>query len=187
MKKGRAVTDPSVNKGEGSSTSLGVLERARRQTAGAWEQIVSLYTPLVYSWCRKRSVRAADAEDVGQDVFRAVFRSLAEFRRDRPGDSFRAWLRTITEHKILDYRRRHPDALAATGGSDALRQMAQLARTPEPSDTEGDGDETRVVLRQALRQLQAVQPAAGGFEIPCWNVKRSRHVAFKRAAPPSCK
>jgi len=37
----------------------------------------------------------------GQEVFLAVSRKLADFYRQRPADSFRGWLRTITSHKPM--------------------------------------------------------------------------------------
>jgi RNA polymerase sigma-70 factor (ECF subfamily) len=154
-----SMTDASVNKGRGESTSLSLLERARRKEPGAWDKVVTLYTPLVYSWCRKARVGPADAEDIGQEVFRAVLRKLADFHRDQPGDSFRGWLRRITANKILDHRRRHPRHLAAMGGSDALKQMAELpAEAPgaleDVLETADTVEETRLLLRQALKQLE---------------------------------
>lgn len=55
------------------------------------------------SWCGCKGVHGPDAEDVAQDVFRAVMTGLHGFRRDRPGDSFRAWLRGITHLRVKRY------------------------------------------------------------------------------------
>lgn len=157
----RLVTDDRDSKGGSvGSTSLGLLERAKRREPGAWEQIVQLYSPLVYAWCRRRWLRAADAEDVGQEVFRVVFRKLGDFRKDRAGDSFRGWLHSIVKKKILDHHRKNRPALAAQGGSDAQKQLEQI-RDPA-ADAEADsamGEEDRpddvlLLFRQALKQLQ---------------------------------
>jgi RNA polymerase sigma-70 factor, ECF subfamily len=160
------VTDPYVlSSKKGSETSLGLLERARQRAPGAWDQMVSLYTPLVYCTCRRAGLGAADTEDVGQEVFLAVARKLVDFRRERPGDSFRGWLRTITTRKIRDHWRKHPPALAAAGGSDALQRLGQLAESSgAPADDSGssDGEETRTLLRQALRLLEPQ------FKGPTW-------------------
>lgn len=67
------------------STSWSVLERAKLRDPAAWDRVVHLYAPLVYQWARRRGLRAGDAEEVGQEVFQAVYRKLGEFRRDRPG------------------------------------------------------------------------------------------------------
>jgi RNA polymerase sigma-70 factor, ECF subfamily len=129
--------------------------------------MVSLYTPLVYRLCRLAGLGADDTEDVGQEVFLAVSRKLGDFRRERPGDTFRGWLRTITTHKIRDHWRRNPPALAAVGGSDALQRLGQLAAAssdPSADDSgSGAGDETRILLRQALRLLEP------HFRGPTWH------------------
>jgi DNA-directed RNA polymerase specialized sigma24 family protein len=58
-------------------------------------------------------VSEADAADVSQDVFAAVARHIADFRRERPGDSFRGWLWTITRNKVRYHWRRLADEVRA--------------------------------------------------------------------------
>ncbi len=89
----------------------------------AWQRLVNLYGPLVYVWCRDSGLKADDAADVGQEVFRAIARKIGGFRRDRPGDSFRGWSRTIARNKILDFLRRRSKQVNAAGGSDAMNDL----------------------------------------------------------------
>jgi RNA polymerase sigma-70 factor, ECF subfamily len=120
------------------STSLTLLERVRGQDGDAWQRLVHLYAPLVLRWCSHRGVRGQDADDVQQEVFQAVVTGLESFRRDRPGDTFRGWLRVITHRKLLDHfrrRQRHPEA---QGGTDAQRKLQELAEPDLPDDTEED-------------------------------------------------
>ena len=91
------MTDANVTKGEGSQgTSSSLLDRVRAQDRAAWVRLVKLYAPLVYRWCRQMGLRSVDAEDVGQEVFSAVHRKVADFRRDPDRGTFRGWLRVIT-------------------------------------------------------------------------------------------
>src|SRR5207249_1093996 len=78
---------------------------ARAQDSDAWGRLVGLYTPLVHYWCHHWGVHGADADDVRQEVFQAVAAGLADFSRAKAGETFRAWLRGITRHKILDFFR----------------------------------------------------------------------------------
>ena len=55
-------------------------------------------------------LQGADADDVRQEIFHAVSVSLPAFHRDRPGDTFRGWLRGITRNKLLDHFRRQKRA-----------------------------------------------------------------------------
>jgi RNA polymerase sigma-70 factor (ECF subfamily) len=87
-------------------TSLTLLQRLRENEPEAWSTVVRLSTPLLRHWCARQGVRGADAEDVIQEVLQAASASLAKFRRDRPTDSFRAWLRGITRNMLLEHFRR---------------------------------------------------------------------------------
>lgn len=145
-------------------TSTSLLSRARADDQEAWRQLVNLYGPLVYEWCRSFDVSPEDALDVGQEVFRAVADNLHEFRKDRPHDSFRAWLWTITRNKVSDYFRRRPRQPAAQGGSQAMRMLAQIPdRPPEASDT---GDWRRWELTLYYRAMQWVRASV---EPRTWN------------------
>jgi hypothetical protein len=74
--------------------------RARARDASAWERLIALYEPLVCHWCRRAGLQEADAADVRQEVFLAVSRGLADFRRDGGAGTFRGWLRVITRNKV---------------------------------------------------------------------------------------
>lgn len=124
------------------STSPSLLAGLREQQPDAWQRMVRLYAPLVYGWCRKRGLQQADAEDVAQEVFRAVLARIGTFRRERPGDTFRGWLWTITWHKLGDYLRRHAVQPRAAGGSDAQQWLEQLpvSVSGDSASTAGDND-----------------------------------------------
>src|SRR5437764_23519 len=105
-----AATDAGPPTDDASSSSRPtLLERLRAGQAGAWERLAELYGQTVYVWCRRAGVSEADAADVSQEVFTAVARTVADFRRERPGDSFRGWLWTITQNKVRDHWRRRAD------------------------------------------------------------------------------
>jgi RNA polymerase sigma-70 factor (ECF subfamily) len=120
------------------STSLSLLERVRGRDEEAWRRLVHLYGPLVARWCSHRGVWGQDADDIRQEVFQAVATGLDGFRRDRAGDTFRGWLRGITRNKLLDHFRRLQKQPEAQGGTDAHRQLQQVAEQELPDDTEED-------------------------------------------------
>lgn len=151
MTRGWFVTDGNVlSKGTESSISTSLLERVRRHDQAAWQQLVRLFGPLVYRWCRSAGFSPEDAADTGQEVFRSVFVSLPTFRRDQPGQSFRSWLRVVARSRIADalkkQRRRPP------GGSD---NQELLNNTPDFSSEatiadDNDADERTLIYRRAL-------------------------------------
>jgi RNA polymerase sigma-70 factor, ECF subfamily len=120
----------STSERAAESTSTSLLGRAKAGEDQAWHRLVDLYTPLIYEWCRRHGLRAEDANDVAQEVFVAVARSIEGFRRDRPNDSFRGWLWTITRNKIRDHFRNRKGQPDAQGGTDAQMRWAEVPEQP---------------------------------------------------------
>jgi RNA polymerase sigma-70 factor (ECF subfamily) len=143
------MTDVSVHASEGSDTPVSLLVRLQHDEQAAWERLVTLYAPLVIRWCRLDGLQAADAADVGQEVFQAVARRIHDFRRDRPGDTFRGWLRIITRNKVRDYFRAHPAELRAVGGEAAFDQL-KLVPSGDSSSDVVDPTERTLLFRQAM-------------------------------------
>jgi len=122
----------------------------------AWRRLVKLYGPVVYGWCRRSGLQAEDAADVTQEVFRAAAGSVTTFRHDRPGDTFRGWLWTITGNKIKDHWRRQKGRPDAVGGTDAQRRLASVA-AEESADLGSDSgaSEAPGVARRALELIRS--------------------------------
>jgi RNA polymerase sigma-70 factor (ECF subfamily) len=133
----------------------------RAQDPEAWRRLVGLYRPLVMAWCGQAGVGAADAEDVAQEVFAAASAALERFRRDRPGDTFRGWLRAITRNEVLQLFRRGRGRPQAAGGSAAWEDLQGVA-DPLPGPGEEESDE---VGRLYLDALELVR---GEFEERTW-------------------
>ena len=123
---------------EDKPTSPTLLQRIQDRNEEAWQRLFRLYGPLVERWCSLRGVTGQDADDVGQEVFQAVAMGLENFRRDRPGDTFRGWLRGITRNKLLDHFRRRQNWPGAQGGTAAHQQFQQIAEQELPEDSAED-------------------------------------------------
>jgi RNA polymerase sigma-70 factor (ECF subfamily) len=143
-----------------TSTSLTLLERARRREPEAWDRLVALYRPLVVFWCQRGGVRDLDAEDVSQEVFAAAAGGLDRFHRDRPGDTFRGWLHGITRNHIRLFHRRNQYQPRADGSTTAWEL---LHRVPDPCST--DDEEQAEVGRVYCRALELIR---GDFEDHTW-------------------
>jgi RNA polymerase sigma-70 factor (ECF subfamily) len=142
-------------------TPLSLLERLRADDAAAWRRLMDLYRPLVLFWCARGGVSSDDAEDIAQGVFTAAATGLGGFRRDRPGDTFRGWLRAITRNQILLHFRRNRGTVPAAGGSDAWRNLEEIAERPCVDD-DGEDSEVGRVYRRAVEQVR------GEFEDRTW-------------------
>ena len=95
--------------------------------APSWDEIVRTHADRVYRLAYRLSGNRADAEDLTQETFVRVFRSLADYT---PG-TFEGWLHRITTNLFLDMVRRRRkirfDALA----DDAGDRMASDEPGPE--------------------------------------------------------
>jgi len=160
-------TRPAGSQGDASnpsSISSTLLDQLRSRRPEAWQRLVRLYGPVIYRWCRRSNLRAADAADVVQEVLSAVMIHLPDFRRDRPEDSFGGWLATITRNKIREHYRRRQGRAEARGGSTAQRQMADILQPQEPSEESirPDAQTAACLSRRVLEMIRAE------FEVRTW-------------------
>lgn len=142
------LTDPSdkpytgSKRDEPSTLPSSLLARVRTNDQVAWEHLVGRYYRLVYGWCRRAGLQPDDAADVCQEVFRSVAGSLANFRRDRDGDTFRGWLRRITQRRLCDHHHTRREQPLAEGGSVAQERLRELAEEPS-SDSSAQTNRAR--------------------------------------------
>ena len=129
-------------------TSLTLLGRLCEQEADSWERFCRIYTPFVWRWAGQMGLPVSDREDVVQEVFNRVHRSLAKFDRTQNG-SFRSWLKTISRNLVRDQFRHKAGEPDAIGGTDAMRLWHEL-----PDDTpDVEQLEDTEVERLAMRHL----------------------------------
>jgi RNA polymerase sigma-70 factor (ECF subfamily) len=145
------------------ATSLSLLQRARANDQQAWARLTALYRPLVLFWCRRAGCPNTEADDVVQEVFAAVAAGLPAFRRDRPGDTFRGWLRGIARNQVRLYFRRNQRRPRPDRGSHALERLKQVA-DPLPDDPEEEAGEVSQLYRRAVEQVR------GEFEERTWQM-----------------
>lgn len=154
------------------STSLSLLERAKKNDEDAWRRIRELYVPLVYKWCRKSGVPENAAPDVGQEVFIAVAAGLRKFQLTDEGHTFRGWLRRITRNKSVDYFRRKGNVLDAQGGSTAQMRMNEAAFEPTvPGGEDIERQEKELLWNQAFQIIAT--------EFPDWYAEAFLRVVIK--------
>ena len=112
----------------------------------SWDEIVALHSERVYRLAYRLTGNQADAEDLTQDVFVRVFRSLSTYS---PG-TFEGWLHRVTTNLFLDGARRKQRIRF-----DALSEE-RAARLPSDGGTPHDEYADRRFeddVEQALAQL----------------------------------
>jgi RNA polymerase sigma-70 factor (ECF subfamily) len=148
------VSDPS-------NTRLSLISRIRGEDGAAWTELVDLYSPLVTFWCRRQGISDSDLQDLNQEVFFAVSRSIDRYQPSGHSGSFRGWLWGLARHKLIDAVRRRQRSLAARGGSTALQVLQNV-----PEDlVETDQDER---LQFSLLVHRALEQVRSEFEPKSW-------------------
>lgn len=139
---------------DSASTRLSLISRIRSNDSRAWHDLVALYSPLVAFWCRKQKVAESEINDAVQEVFFSVSRGIDDYRPTETGGGFRAWLWTITRHKLIDSRRRDVRFPLAQGGSTAWQAAQQV---PEELDDSDDSErfEFTQLLHRGLAQVES--------------------------------
>ena len=79
-----------------------LIERCLAGDQQAWETIVKLYWRKVFNVAYKFVGRHDEAEDLTQDIFLKVFRSLATFDRRA---NFQTWLISVSRNLCIDHYR----------------------------------------------------------------------------------
>jgi RNA polymerase sigma factor (sigma-70 family) len=92
-----------------------------------WDEVVREHADRVYRLAYRLSGNRADAEDLTQETFVRVFKSLAEYT---PG-TFEGWLHRITTNLFLDLVRRRQRIRFDALPDDAGERLASNAAGPE--------------------------------------------------------
>jgi len=142
-------------------TSKSLLVKARdRSDQAAWRRLTELYEPLIERWVRPHVAQRADAEDLVQEVMTTLVRELPGFdHNERPG-AFRAWLRSITVHRLHAYWEKRNARPASAGGPDLREALAQLADPTSALSESWDEEHDRHVTESLLKSIRLeFQPA----------------------------
>ena len=119
-----------------------------------WQTLEAIYRPLIRHQLQAFPRISGFADDVSQEVWATVHRSIAGFVRQRTG-SFRCWLRQITIHKIQEcLRQQSRFPCTAQEESEILSRLEQLQQPASEACLLWDEEEKRRVLRFAMDQAK---------------------------------
>ena len=109
----------------------------------SWDEVVRTHSGRVYRLAYRLTGNQHDAEDLTQDVFVRVFRSLSSYT---PG-TFEGWLHRITTNLFLDRVRRQQRIRFDALTDDAPERLAGKEPTPAQAydDTHLDDDVQRAL------------------------------------------
>jgi RNA polymerase sigma-70 factor, ECF subfamily len=135
-----------------------LVRRCIAGDAGAWEEIVQRYQRRIYNICYRFAGSADDAQDLTQEVFIKMYRTLSTYDAERGG--FMTWMTTITRNLLVDHFRktkqdRMTDSLDAAPSEheDALPLSERIEDKGAPPDARVRNREAGEAVHQALQKL----------------------------------
>ena len=118
----------------------------------SWEQVVRDHSARVYRLAYRLTGNSHDAEDLTQEVFMRVFRSLSSYT---PG-TFEGWLHRITTNLFLDSARRKQRIRFEGLADDAAARLGGKEPTPaEAFDERHLDDDIQAALKALAPEYRA--------------------------------
>jgi RNA polymerase sigma-70 factor (ECF subfamily) len=130
---------------------LQLVERCLTGAEAAWEDLVKIHTRRVYGICFRFTGSDHRAQDLTQEVFLRVFRSLRSFRAGE--GSFTVWLGRVTRNLLIDYYRRTKSERVTDSIEDQLPRLEEKTATLGRTEGMLAGREASELLQAALQKL----------------------------------
>jgi RNA polymerase sigma-70 factor (ECF subfamily) len=111
-----------------------LVEQCLRGESQAWEDLVRRHTRRVFNLSYRFTSNRQEAEDLSQEVFLRVYRTLASYRAT--SGQFTTWLTSVTRNLLIDhYRRRRKDRMTSSLDDEntnlQVEQKESNARRPD--------------------------------------------------------
>jgi RNA polymerase sigma-70 factor, ECF subfamily len=128
-----------------------LVERCLKGEDYAWEDMVRTHTRRVYGLCYRFTGKDSEAQDLTQEVFLRVFRTLKSFRAGE--GSFVVWMSRLTRNLLIDHYRRTRLDRATDSLEDQLPILEEKGMAGGRTDGLLAGREASEVLQGALGKL----------------------------------
>jgi RNA polymerase sigma-70 factor (ECF subfamily) len=142
------ISTPSTKGRDDSQINL--VKRAQAGDEQAFATLFQQHKNRVYSVCLLMTKDVAEAEDLTQEAFLQVFRTVSSFRGDA---AFSTWLYRVAVNTVLMKLRRRKSPPTVSLDEPVNSESPSLHRDFGKSDPELTGVVDRIALRRALQEL----------------------------------
>jgi RNA polymerase sigma factor (sigma-70 family) len=130
---------------------LNLVERCLNGDEAAWEDLVRGHTRRVYGLCYRFTGKDSEAQDLTQEVFLRVFRSLKSYRSGE--GAFATWLARLSRNLLIDHYRRTRQDRSTDSLEAQLPMIEERAATSARPEGMLAGREASEALQSALQRL----------------------------------
>jgi RNA polymerase sigma-70 factor (ECF subfamily) len=128
-----------------------LVQRCLSGDDAAWEELIRAHTRRVYGLCYRFTGRDSEAQDLAQEVFLRLFKSLKSFRSDE--GSFTTWLTRLTRNLLIDHYRRTRQDRVTDSIEEQLPVLEEGLTAASRPDAALAGREASEMLQAALQRL----------------------------------
>ena len=128
-----------------------LVRRCLAEDATAWESVVRTHTRRVYNLCYRFTARRDEAEDLTQEVFLRVYRTLKSY--DPGHGPLAVWMHRVARNLLIDhYRTTRKHRLSVPLEDEMIHLEQKESAAPRP-DRAVAQRELSAALEQALARL----------------------------------
>ena len=140
---------------------LAFIQSIKNNEPESFRKLVLNYQDMIVNTCYGFVKNHTDAEDVAQEVFIEVYRSINKFREDA---KLSTWLYRIAVNKSIDFLRKKKrkswlGSIQSVFGSEEKAMVVEDKYRPNPQQTL-EQNERKVVLQNAIEKLAENQKTA---------------------------
>ena len=128
-----------------------LVDRCLNGDDAAWEELVRVHTRRVYGLCYRFTGSNTESQDLTQEVFLRIFRSLRSFRSAE--GSFGTWLTRLTRNLLIDHYRRTRHERVTDSIEEQLPMLEEHVAASARPEGLVSGREASEILQVALQKL----------------------------------
>jgi RNA polymerase sigma-70 factor, ECF subfamily len=123
-----------------------LVQQCLQGDGSAWEDLVRRHSRRIFNICYRFTGNGTEAEDLSQEVFLRVYRTLGSYRSAHGG--FATWMTSVTRNLLIDHYRRTKRDRVTDSLDDAMSVV-------ENKESAGRRPDEQVLLGELSSQVQS--------------------------------
>jgi len=128
-----------------------LVQQCLQGDGSAWEELVRRHTRRIYNICYRFVGNRTEAEDLSQEVFLRVYRTLVSYRSAHGG--FATWMTSVTRNLLIDHYRRTKRDRITDSLDDAMPVVENKESSARRPDQQALLGELKGQVQSALTRL----------------------------------
>lgn len=147
------------NKSTGSAAANELVVRVRQGDSGAFEQLLSMYEPMISAAIRRYLPDGEDEDDARQEALAGFYRAALSFDINQPAVAFGLYAKICVSHALISHVRDIERRMRGTAHNleydDYVRYYGDAAADPAELVVERESTETlRRLIRESLSPFE---------------------------------